>query len=67
MWRYLFAGFLIVMGLIELLLALHKPLRDELLKNSPVKAGLGSPSSLIFAAASAFVIALLMIFYPRFL
>ncbi|MGI9067568.1 MAG: hypothetical protein ACR2HX_14350 [Pyrinomonadaceae bacterium] len=66
MWRYLLAGFLIVMGLIEILLALNKRMRDELIKNSPVQSALGSPVYLLLAGVSALVIALGLLFYDRF-
>ena len=67
MWRYIVAGILIVIGLIEVILALHKPMRDELMRNSPIQAGLASPLYLLLAGGSAFVIALVLILYPRFL
>lgn len=67
MWRYILAGFLIVIGLIEIVLALHKPMREELVKNSPIQSGLGSPLYLLLAGVSAFVIALVLLLYPRFL
>jgi hypothetical protein len=66
MWRYLLAGFLIVMGLIEILLALNKRMRDELTKNSPVQSVLSSPVYLLLAGVSALVIALALLFYDRF-
>jgi len=66
MWRYLLAGFLIVTGLIEILLALNKRLRDELIKNSPVQSVLSSPVYLLLAGVSALVIALALLFYDRF-
>ena len=66
MWRYLLAGFLIVTGLIEILLALNKRMRDELIKNSPVQSVLSSPIYLLLAGVSALVIALALLFYDRF-
>jgi hypothetical protein len=67
MWRYLLVGFLILIGLIEILLALHKPLRDELVKNSPIQSALGSPLYLLLAGGSALIIALGLLLLPRFL
>jgi hypothetical protein len=66
MWRYLLAGFLIVIGLIEILLVLNKRMRDELIKNSPVQSVLSSPVYLLLAGVSALVIALALLFYDRF-
>jgi hypothetical protein len=66
MWRYVLAAFLFLMGTIEILLALNKPMRDEIMKNSPVPLTSGAPLYLFFAGLSAFVIALGILFYNRF-
>ena len=66
MWRYLLGGFLIVIGLVEILLALNKPLRDELIKNSPVQSVLSSPVYLLLAGVSALIIALPLLLYGWF-
>jgi len=67
MWRYLLVGFLFFMGAIEILLALNKPMRDEILKNSPIQSTRATPRFLLLAGVSAFVIALVLLFYNRFL
>ncbi|HEV7797441.1 MAG TPA: hypothetical protein VGO73_04760 [Pyrinomonadaceae bacterium] len=66
MWRYLLVAFLILMGVIEIVLALNKPIRDEILKNSPIQKMRAAPVYLFFAGLSAFVVALGIIFYTRF-
>ena len=67
MWKYILAGFLILMGVIEILLALNKPMRDEILKNSPVPSTRVRPLFLLLAGVSAFGMALVLLFYNRFL
>ena len=65
MWRYLLIAFLFFIGAIELLLALNKPMRDEILKNSPVQSTRATPTFLLLAGASAFLMALGLLFYHR--
>lgn len=65
MWKYILAAFLIVMGAIEILLALNQPLRDEIMKNSPIKSTGANSRFLLLAGLSAFVMALLLLFYDR--
>lgn len=66
MWRYPLAGFLVVVGLIEILLALNQRIRDELVKNSPIQSALSSPVYLLLAGISALIIAMALLFYDRF-
>jgi hypothetical protein len=65
MWRYLLVAFLFFIGAIEILLALNKSMRDEILKNSPVQSTRTTPVFLLLAGASAFVMALGLLFYHR--
>ena len=67
MWRYCGATFFILIGALELILALNKRMRDEIMKNSPVPATRAMPWTLFFAALSAFAIALGLLFYNRFI
>jgi hypothetical protein len=67
MWRYCGAAFFLVIGALELILALNKRMRDEIMKNSPVPATRAMPWALFFAALSAFAIALGLLFYNRFI
>ena len=67
MWRYVLVAFLIVIGVIEIGLALNKPIRDEIMKNSPVQSTRATPTFLLLAGASAFVMAFVLLFYDRFL
>ena len=65
MWKYILAAFLIIMGVIEILLALNKPLLDEIMKNSPIQSPKSSSRFLLLAGLSAFVMAFLLLFYDR--
>ncbi len=66
MWRYLLAAFLFLIGAIEILLALNKPMRDEIMKNSPIPLTSAAPFYLCFAGVSAFVMGLGLLLYSRF-
>ncbi|MDQ2976983.1 MAG: hypothetical protein M3R69_16425 [Acidobacteriota bacterium] len=66
MWRYVLAAFLFLMGAIEMLLALNQPMRNEIMKNSPVPLSSAAPYYLFFAGLSAFVMALGLLLYNRF-
>ncbi len=67
MWKYVLAAFLLLIGVIEILLALNKPMRDEIMKNSPIQSTRLTPLFLLLAGVSAFVMALALIFYKRLL
>jgi hypothetical protein len=67
MWRYVVAAVLFVVGVIEILLALNKPMRDEIMKNSPIQSTRMTPLFLLLAGVSAFVMALVLLFYRRLL
>lgn len=67
MWRYVLAAFLVLMGAIEILLAFNKPMRDEIMKNSPIQSTRATPLFLLLAGVSAFVMALVLLFYDHFL
>lgn len=67
MWKYVLAAFLMLIGVIEIGLALNKSLRDEIMKNSPIQSTSATPFVLVLAGVSAFIMALALIFYDRFL
>ena len=66
MWRYCGAAFFIFIGALEIILALNKRMRDEIMKNALVQPKRGLPVTLFLAALSAFAIALGLLFYNRF-
>jgi hypothetical protein len=67
MWRYIAATLLFLIGALEIILALNGRLRDEIMKNSPVPLSSAAPYYLFFAGLSAFVVALGILLYSRFL
>lgn len=66
MWKYCGAAFFLLIGALEILLAVNKRMRDEIMKNSPLPATRALPLTLLFAALSAFAIALGLLFFNRF-
>ncbi|HLN99335.1 MAG TPA: hypothetical protein VK208_12820 [Pyrinomonadaceae bacterium] len=67
MWRYIAATLLFLIGALEIILSLNGRLRDEIMKNSPVPFSSAAPYYLFFAGLSAFVVALGILIYSRFL
>ncbi len=65
MWRYCGAAFFVFIGALELLLALNKRVRDELMKNSPIKLTRSMSVTFLVAALSAFGIAAAFLFFYR--
>jgi len=65
MWRYCGASIFIFIGVLELVLAINKRVRDELMKNSPVKLSRGVSVTFLLAALSAFGFAAAILFYNR--
>jgi hypothetical protein len=67
MWKYFAATFLFLIGALEIILALNGRLREELMKNSPIKSSRATPIYLFVAGLSAFAMALGILLYARFL
>lgn len=67
MWRYCGAAFFFLIGALEIILAFNKRMRDEIVKNSPVRPTRALPLTLFLAALSAFAIALGILFFHRFI
>jgi len=65
MWKYILVAFLILIGAIEILLALNAPLREEIMKNSPIQSSRISTSFMWLAGISAFIMAFGLLFYDR--
>jgi hypothetical protein len=66
MWKYIAAAFLFLIGAFEILLALNKSLREEVLKNSPLQLTSVTPVVLFLVGLSAFLMGLGILFYNRF-
>jgi hypothetical protein len=63
MWKYILASALLIIGIVELVLAFHKGLREAVMQASPVRSNLGESSVLLLAGISALVTAIGIIFY----
>jgi hypothetical protein len=53
MWKYILASILCVIGIVEIVLALHAPLRDALMQTSPVRFKDAEPTAFLIAGISA--------------
>ena len=67
MWKYILASTLLVVGIIEIVLALHRGLREAVLQSSPVRSKLAETPALLFAGISALVTGIGILFYGLFL
>jgi hypothetical protein len=67
MWKYILASTLLVIGILEIVLALHKGLREALMQASPVRSKLAETPALLFAGISALITGIGIIFYGLFL
>ena len=66
MWKYVLAVTLLVVGIVEILLALHGGLRDALMQTSPVRFKQGESSMFLLAGASALVTGIGILLYGLF-
>ena len=66
MWKYILASGLLVIGILEIVLALHRGLRDALMQTSPVRFKQAESSALLFAGISALVMAIGILCYGAF-
>ena len=67
MWKYILATTLLVVGIIEIVLALHRGLREAVLQTSPVRSKLAETPALLFAGISALVTGIGILFDGSFL
>ena len=63
MWKYILAGTLSVIGIVEIVLALNPGLREALMKTSPVRFKHAESSMFLLAGISALVMGLGILFY----
>ena len=66
MWKYILASALLLIGILEIVLALHKGLREALMQASPVRSKLAETPALLFAGVSALVTGIGILFYGFF-
>jgi hypothetical protein len=66
MWKYILASILLVIGILELVLALHGGLRDALMQTSPVRLKQAESSAFLLAGISALVMGIGILVYGLF-
>ena len=66
MWKYILASILLVIGILEIVLALHKGLREALMQTSPLRLKQAESSAFLLAGISALVIGIGIFFYGFF-
>jgi len=63
MWKYILASILLVIGIVEIVLALNGGLREALMKTSPVRLKQAESSAFLLAGISALVMGIGMLVY----
>ena len=66
MWKYILASTLLVIGVLEIVLALHRGLREALMQTSPLRLKQAESPAFLFAGISALAIGLGILFYGVF-
>ncbi len=66
MWRYILASILTIIGILEIIVALHKGLRDALMQTIPVRYKQAESSAFLLAGISALVMAVGLLFFGSF-
>jgi len=67
MWKYILASAFLVIGILEIVLALNGNLRDALMQTSPVRFKQAESSAFLFAGISALVMGIGILLYGLFL
>lgn len=63
MWKYVFAAFLLLIGIVEIILALNGRLREAVMQNSLVRSKSAEPLVLFLVGLSAVAMALGILAY----
>ena len=63
MWKYILASAFFVIGLLEIVIALHGGLREAVMQTSPVRFKEGESSAFLLAGISALVMGLGILFF----
>jgi hypothetical protein len=66
MWKYILAFTLLVIGIVEIVLALNAGLREALMKTSPVRLKQAESSAFLLAGISALVMGIGFLFFGLF-
>ena len=67
MWKYILASTLLVIGVIEIVLALHGGLREAVMQTSPLRFKHAESPVLLLAGISALLMGIGILFYGLFL
>ena len=67
MWKYILASALLVIGLVEIVLALHPGLREAVMQTSPLRVKGTESSMFLIAGISALVTGIGILFYGFFM
>jgi len=65
-WKYILASLLLVIGILEIVLALHGGLREALMQTSPLRLKQAESSAFLLAGISALVMGIGILFYGLF-
>lgn len=66
MWKYIVASFLLVIGILEIVLALHAGLREALMKTSPIRMKEAESSAFLLAGISGLVMGIGILVFGYF-
>jgi hypothetical protein len=66
MWKYILAVTLLVIGILEIVLALHRDLREALMQTSPLRVKQAESSAFLLAGISALVMGIGLLVYGSF-
>jgi len=66
MWKYILAATLLLIGILEIVLALSGDLREALMRTSPVRVKQAESSAFLLAGISALVMGIGILFYGLF-
>jgi hypothetical protein len=66
MWKYILASTLLIIGILEIVLALHRDLREALMQTSPLRLKQAESSAFLLAGISALAMGLGIVYYGLF-
>ena len=66
MWKYILASIFLVIGIFEIVLALHRGLREAVMQTSPLRLKQTESPMFLLAGISALVVGLGILFYGLF-
>ena len=67
MWKYILASALLLIGIVEIILALHPGLREAVMQTSPLRVKSTESTMFLLAGISALVMGIGIFFFGLFL